>query len=213
MEIWNFSSEYKGLLRSRLTASVYSRHPEWGIAGPYGVTLRRWDELLALGMRVAALGGADAYGHALPPAEDGQTPLSYSYLFGCVNTHILTQRPLSGVFEQDKRLVHQALREGHTWVGYDRIAPTTGFSFRARSGPHEATVGDELRRTGAVVMQVHTPRKAEIRLLRNGRVVRRKRGDHLRYTTADAGVYRVEAYRQHHLLSRGWIFSSPIYVL
>jgi len=212
IEIWNYASEFKGLLRSRLTTAIYSRHPSWGIAGPYAATLRRWDELLALGMRVAALGGADAHGYALPPGKEGQSLLSYSYLFGCVNTHILAQRPLSGVFEQDKQLVHKALREGHTWVGYDLIAPTTGFSFKARSGPNEASVGDELKRTGAVVMQVHTPRRAEIRLLRDGKVVRRKRGEHLRYTTADAGVYRVEAYLQHQMLSRGWIFSSPIYV-
>jgi hypothetical protein len=212
IEIWNYSSEYKGLLRSRVAAAIYSRHPAWGITGPYAATLRRWDELLALGMRVAALGGADAHGFALPLDKEGQNPLPYSLLFQCINTHILTQRPLSGVFEQDKRLVHQALREGHTWVAYDRLAPTNGFSFRARSGPNEATVGDDLKRTGAVVMQVHTPRKAEIRLVRNGRVVRRRHGDHLRYTTADAGVYRVEAYLKRHLLSRGWIFSSPIYV-
>ena len=212
IEIWNYASEYKGLLRNRLTAAIYSRHPAWGISGPYASTLRRWDELLALGMRVAALGGADSYGFAIPPRKEGPDPLTYSHAFGCVGTHILTQRPLSGVFDHDKQLVHKALREGRTWVGYDLLAPTTGFSFKARSGPNEASVGDELKRTGAVVMQVHTPRRADIRLLRNGKVVRRKRGEHLRYTTADAGVYRVEAYLKHQMLSRGWIFSSPIYV-
>lgn len=212
IEIWNYMSEFKGLLRNRLTTAIYARHPTRGIAGPYRSTLRRWDELLALGMRLAAIGGADAHGYPYSPGPGKRDVLPYSYLFSCVNTHILTRRPLSGVFERDKAMVHEALRDGHTWVGYDLLAPTEGFRFKARSGPNEATVGDELKRTGALVIEVHTPRRADIRLLRNGRVVRRRRGEHLRYTTADAGVYRVEAYRRYQMMSRGWIFSSPIYV-
>jgi hypothetical protein len=212
MEIWNYMSEFKGLLRGGLSTSIYTRHPAWGIIGPYRSTLRRWDELLALGLRVSAIGGADAYGYPSAPGPDGRTVLPYRYLFGCVNTHILTKRPLSGVFERDKAMVHEALRYGHTWVGYDLIAPTEGFRFKARSGPNEGTIGDDLRRTGALVIEVHTPRRADIRLVRNGKVVKRRRGDHLRYTTAQPGVYRVEAYRRYKMLSRGWIFSSPIYV-
>ena len=212
MEIWNYMSEFKGLLRNKLTAAIYTRHPMWGIAGPYRSTLRRWDELLALGLRVAAIGGADAFGYPYSHGSGQRNVLPYSYLFGCVNTHILTQRPLSGIFERDKAMVHEALRDGHTWVGYDLVAPTAGFRFKVRSGPNEATVGDELKRTGAVVIEVHTPRRADIRLVRNGKVVRRRRGEHLRYTTAEAGIYRVEAYRRYQMLNRGWIFSSPIYV-
>ncbi len=213
MEIWNTMSEFKGLLRNKLTAALYSRYPTFGIAGPYRATLRRWDELLALGMRIAAIGGADAHGLSYSPGPGERDLLPSSFLFRCVNTHILTQRPLTGEFERDKAMVHKSLRQGHTWVGYDLIAPTSGFRFKVRSGPNEATVGDELKRTGAVVIEVSTPRRADIRLLRNGKLVRRKRGEHLRYTTADAGVYRVEAYRRYQMLTRGWIFSSPIYVV
>jgi len=34
----------------------------------------------------------------------------------------------------------------------------------------------------------------------------------LAHIATDAGVYRVEAYRNYLGLRRGWIFSNPIYV-
>lgn len=104
----------------------------------------------------------------------------------CINTHILTARPLNGGLEHDKELVYEPLRAGRTWVGYDLLAPTRGFRFHARSG--------------------------DIRLVRNGQVQARTRGQQLRHTTAKPGAYRVEVYRHYRMRWRGWIFSSPIYV-
>jgi hypothetical protein len=82
----------------------------------------------------------------------------------------------------------------------------------ARSGSARAAVGEELNRLGAVTVEVDLPDTGEIRLLRNGNVVKQTRGQQLRYTSAEAGIYRVEVYRRFHLRRVGWIFSSPIYI-
>jgi hypothetical protein len=73
-------------------------------------------------------------------------------------------------------------------------------------------MGEELIRTGATVFEVQAPRAADLRLIRNGELVARSRRQTLEYTTAEAGVYRVEVFRRYRLERRGWIFSSPIYV-
>lgn len=212
IEIWNYMSEFKGLLRNKLAALYYAHFPSRGIRGPYKETLRRWDELLSQGMQIAAIGGADVHGKEYSLGPFHRVLFPYAYLFRCVNTHILTQRPLNGQLEHDKELVYDALRAGRTWVGYDLPASTRGFRFQARSGFNEAIMGEELVRTGATKVIVQTPASADIRLMCNGQVAARAEGKYLEHITALPGVYRVEAYRRYRLGRRGWIFSSPIYV-
>lgn len=211
-EIWNYMSEFKGLLGNRLSAVLYAYLPGLAIRGPYRVTLRRWDELLAQGRQIAAIGGSDAHGRTYSMGPLSREVFPYEHLFRCVNTHILTERPFNGDLEHDKALVYDALDAGRTWVGYDLPASTAGFRFRARSGFNQALMGEELVRTGATVFEVETPRRAHIRLVCDGRAAARSRGKRLEHITAHPGVYRVEVYRRYRMSRRGWIFSSPIYV-
>jgi hypothetical protein len=212
LEIWNAMSEFKGLLWSRLAAVIYAYGPSLGLRWPRRATLRKWDELLAADKRVAAIGNSDAHAepHRMGPLRRVVFP--YEDLFRWVNTHLLVERPLSGDLETDKGLIYDALRAGRTWVSYDRIASTKGFRFQIRSGTRVASVGDEIQRAAAIIVEVETPGRGIIRLLKDGRLVARGRGDQLNFTTAEAGVYRVEVYRNYRGLRRGWIFSSPIYV-
>ena len=71
-------------------------------------------------------------------------------------------------------------------------------------------MGEELRRAGAVNFEVEVPLPATMQIVRAGKgVIGRGKGTRLKITSADAGVYRAEAYRQ----GKGWNFSNPIYVL
>jgi hypothetical protein len=212
IELWNTMSEFKSLLRNKLWAVFYAYFPGSGIRGPFQHTLRKWDELLATGASVSVIGAADAHGHTYSLGPLSRVVFPYSYLFRCVNTHVLTDRPLNGDLVHDKALIYDALRAGRTWVGYDLPASTAGFRFRARSVASEARMGENLTRTGATVFEVQAPHDADIRLICNGAVVARSRRRKLEYTTAQAGAYRVEVFRRYWLGRRGWIFSSPIYV-
>lgn len=212
LEIWNYMSEFKSLLRNKLMALFYAYLPAAGISGPFRATLRRWDKLLAQGQRVTAIGSADAHGDTYSMGPLSRVVLPYAYLFRCVNTHVLTERPFNGDLTHDKALIYEALRASRTWVGYDLLGSTEGFRFRALSGPNQALMGEEMKRTAATTFEVKTPQSADIRLLRTGEVVAKSKGTQLSYTTAEPGVYRVEAYRRHWFLPRGWIFSNPIYV-
>jgi hypothetical protein len=212
LEIWNYMSEFKALARNKLAAVLYAYSPALGISGPFRATLRQWDQLLSQGRRIAAIGGADAHGNNYSLGSLRRVVFPYEHLFRCVNTHVLTERPLNGRLEHDKPLVYDALRAGRTWVGYDLLAPTAGFRFHARSINNQAMMGEELTRMGATKFEVQTPYSGDIRLVLNGQVVARAGGRNLQYTSANPGAYRVEVYRRYRLGRRGWIFSSPIYV-
>jgi hypothetical protein len=74
-------------------------------------------------------------------------------------------------------------------------------------------MGDEITGALGVTMQVSVPAKAELRLVRHGKVVSQKDADsHLTYITNEPGAYRLEAYISYKGEKRGWIFSNPIYV-
>ena len=152
----------------------------------------------------------------------------------------LTGPPERGPFDfrdpntqHDRNLVLEALRQGHCWLGYDLAGPTEGFRFwaeRENSGagrgvsppsgqkPEEsaavALMGDSVLLADGQALNLHvrSPEAANIRLLRNGRVVSQGFASSLAYQARDAGVYRVEVRKQRWGKQRGWIFSNPIYV-
>jgi hypothetical protein len=212
LEIWNYMSEFKHLMWSRFTALIYTFLPEIGIRGPHRATLKLWDELLAKGQRLSALGSADAHGTPYNIGPFKRVIFPYDYLFRCVTTHILTKGPLTGDLEQDKAVIYEALNQGRTWVAYDLPASSRGFQFYARSGSARATIGEELKRLGAISLNIKMPARAEVKLLRDGKVIRHTRKTAYEYTSAEPGIYRVEAYRNFRGRRVGWIFSSPIYV-
>jgi hypothetical protein len=210
LEIWNYMTEYKARLPNRLSAIYYTLYPQRAIRGPFKETLSLWDDLLAGGARVVGFGNSDAhaFNQSLGPIKRVVFP--YEYTFRCVNTHLLIDEALTGAVEYDKYLVYSALEKGRGWVGYDLLGSTRGFSFKARSASEHATLGEELRRAGAVNFDVEVPQPATIQIVRADKgVVARAKGLKMKYTSVEAGVYRVEAYRK----GRGWIFSNPIFVL
>jgi hypothetical protein len=213
LELWNAMSEFKSRLRSRLHALYYVLDPRRIARGPFESVLRQWDELLAHGRRLVAIGGSDA--HALP-ARMGplrRTLFPYEFHFRTINTHLLLPRPLSGDYNADARLVIDALRQGHAFIGYDLPAPTRGFRFTASGLNGIAWMGDEILARHGVTLQIRLPARAECHLLKDGKVLKTWHGrEALTHSTAEPGVYRVEVYLRYLGKRRGWIFSNPIYV-
>jgi len=209
IEVWNYMTEFKARIPNRLLAIWYAFNPRSAIRGPFRQTLAIWDSLLAKGRRVAAIGGADAHGSTYTLGPISRTLFPYEYLFRCVNVHLLIDRPLNRDVSADKQSIYKALAQGRCWIGYDLIGSTRGFRFAARSMANSAGIGEELKRAGAVTFEVETPAAGRIRLIRAGKgVVASGRGRRLKYTSADAGAYRVEVTRA----GKGWIYSNPIYV-
>jgi hypothetical protein len=212
LELWNFMSEFKGLLTTRQEAVRYALNPDLGITSPFPETLEQWDRLLAAGQRVVAVGNADAHGTTYRMGGLERVIFPYEYLFGAVNTHVILDEPLSGDLAGDRQAIYKALRQGHCFVGYNLPAPARGFRYSAQGERGTAVMGDEIVAGVGVTLQVHAPRKAELRLIRDGQEVARRHDTNLTHITHEPGAYRVEARLMHKARLRGWIFSNPIYL-
>lgn len=212
IELWNYMTEFKARLWSWPAALFSAFFPSLVIRGPFKATLRKWDELLADDRRVVAIGNADAHGTPFHLGPIRKVIFPYEYLFRCVNTHLLIERPLTQDVAQDKRMIYNALRVGRCFVAYDLAGRARGFTFTARSSAARATMGEELHRHGATRFEVRCPGIGVITLLHHGRPVARKLGRSLEYTSVAPGAYRVEVRRFFRGWWRGWIYSNPIYV-
>ncbi len=135
--------------------------------------------------------------------------------------------------QHDRELILDGLRQGHCWIGYDQAGPTKGFRFWAEAEAGASASSQQDAKSGsaangrptaimgetvalpprrALRLHVRTPDHAQVRLLRNGRVVAHGYTNALFYDVRDPGVYRVEVWKQRWGKLRGWVFSNPIYV-
>ena len=213
IELWNGLSELKSVVRNKLHGAFLALFPQFVAHGPNPKTLKKWDELLFSGQHVAAVGGADA--HALPmhlgPLH--RTIFPYEYHFSAINNHLLLPKALTGDLVEDRRMVYDALRAGHTYIGYDLPASTRGFRFTAQGNGTTAIPGDDIPLGSGITMQVKLPGNAECRLIRNGELAKTWHNAEIcTLLLSQPGVYRIECYIRYLGKRRGWIFSNPIYI-
>jgi hypothetical protein len=214
LEIWNFMSEFKSLLKSFPRALFYSYNPTQIASGPFEKTLLKWDSLLSEGKRVVAIGGADGHAFPIRMGPLRRTLFPFTFHFRTVNTHILIEEPLSGDTDIDRKRIFQAIRRGHCFVGYDLPASTKGFRFVGIGNQGQVLMGDTLHSEFGATLQIKLPLRTSLRLIRNGEEV--KQWNHTEvaiYTANEPGAYRVEAFILYKGKMRGWIYSNPIYVL
>jgi hypothetical protein len=213
IELWNAMSEFKSLMKSRFKALLYGFNPRLVARGPFEATLQRWDDLLAKGRPVVAVGGSDAHAFPVSLGPIHRRIFPYEFHFRAVNTHILVPEPLNGDAVEDRRQILDALRQGHAYIGYDLPATTHGFRFTAQGKDGLFWMGDALSLESGVTLQISLPRRAECRLLKDGQVIKiwRKR-EICTFIATEPGIYRVEVLLSFLGRRRGWIYSNPIYV-
>ncbi len=212
IELWNALSELKTVVPTKLHGVFYAFFPALVARQPLPQTLAKWDELLAQGRRVVAIGGSDAHALHLSLGLLRRVIFPYEFHFRAVNTHVLLNESLSGDVARDRDLIYQALAAGHCFIGYDLPASTRGFRFTAQGRDESAVMGDEISAKHGVTLQAKVPFAADIILLKDGKPIQTlKNQQTCAYATTEAGVYRVEVYRNYLGKRRGWIYSNPIY--
>lgn len=214
LELWNGLSELKVYATSRLRGLFYAFFPQFIAHGPIQEVLERWDELLADGRRVVAVGGSDAHALHLRMGPLARVIFPYEFHFRAINTHLFVRAPLTHDPAADRRLVYDALRHGRCFIGYDLPHPTRGFRFSAQGKEKSVLMGEEIPAAGGVTLQARLPAFADCRLLKDGHVVRAwKHQTTCTHITTEPGAYRLEASRRFLGRRVGWIYSNPIYVI
>lgn len=213
IELWNQMSEFKSVSQDLSSAVIHALFPKRMSLGPLERTLELWDNLIATrNRRVVAIGGVDA--HQLEKRIGPFKIRLYPYLhhFRSVRTHILTDDPLDKNFQEARRQVMNALRQGHCFIGYDIPAPTDGFRFSVNNDEGQFIMGDEVKVIGGLTFQIRLPSKSLCRFYKDGKLINEwENREVCTHITTEPGVYRVESFIPYKGKLRGWIFSNPIY--
>ncbi|MBN2124988.1 MAG: PHP domain-containing protein [Deltaproteobacteria bacterium] len=210
--IWNFSSRWKERIKTPLHGLFHLLFKRRALKGPSRETLSFWDSQCREG-RVSAIGGSDAHGGLFRWGPFHFTPLHYRFLLNTINVHVLLPRRIPGDFAQAKNLLYEAMRSGRMFVAHDGLCPAKGFRFDfASDDGSDLYMGEEGRfHPGDLVVEL--PREGDIRLFRDGGLVRSWRGSEAVFRVEKKGVYRVEVFQHVFLFGwRPWIYSNPIYL-
>jgi PHP domain len=208
IELWSLTTDAAEGWHTPAEALRWLRDPGTAIAaGPPAEHLRRWDALSAQ-RRVPAIGGLDGHQPGLRIGRRALSPLSHRRTFGLLRTHLLCERPLTGVPRTDWRTVLGALGTGAAWLACPHVAPAAGARLWAqRADGGVVAMGGEAP-CGPCLLHVRLPRAAELTVVRDGAPWRRARAAALDLDIEARGVYRLEA----RIDGRLWLLSNPVHL-
>jgi hypothetical protein len=208
IELWSLTTDAAEGWRTPAEAIRWLRDPGTAIAaGPPTEHLRRWDALSAR-RRLPALGGLDGHQPGVRVGVRVRSPLSHRSTFDLLHTHLLCERPLTGVPEADWPTVLGALRSGAAWLTCPRVAPATGARlWGERPDGSVVAMGAEAP-TGRCLLRVRLPRVADLTVVRDGAPWRRSHAAALDLEIGARGVYRLEA----RIEGRLWLLSNPVHL-
>ncbi len=210
--LWNFSSRWKERIKTAAHGLYFLTFKSQSLKPPSQKTVSFWDNMCQQ-RKVVAIGGSDAHALLFKWGFVNLRPLSYDYLLKTINIHIFLDKEMPKAFQEAKKEVYGAMREGRLFIAHDRLCSAKGFRFYFASddGSH-LIMGEEGNfQPGKLVVEL--PEDGEIRLFRDGELEKKWRRMEAAYTVTGKGVYRIEVYRRLFLFGwRPWILSNPIYL-
>jgi hypothetical protein len=210
IELWSLSSDCAEAWRTPWEAIRFLRDPAAAVGGPPARHLRRWDELCAH-RRVPAIGGLDAHQKGIRIGGRVRSPMPNARYFALLQTHVLLESAPSGSLVTDAAAIYAALREGRCYLSLEALAPGRGLRFWAQDGERAAPMGARVD-PGRWSLQAIAPRRARLRLLRDGAPLCEVEGERFERDVAEPGCYRLEARLPGDERDRLWLVSNPIYV-
>ncbi|MFC1883675.1 CehA/McbA family metallohydrolase [Thermodesulfobacteriota bacterium] len=213
IEIWNFSSRWKERVKSPIHGIYHLIFKASTLKGPDKETLKLWDRLCQE-RKTVGVGGSDAHGAKFKWAGTRFTPLSYSFLLNSINIHILMDKKLSDDFSEAKSQVYDAIKNGRLYVAHNNLKSAKGFRFYFSGADNVSVVMGQDTSFEKGTLFAESPCKGEISILRNGKIIKKVKGQKTQLEVEEPGVYRVEVYlRKLFFGLRPWIFSNPIYLI
>lgn len=168
---------------------------------PYDA-LNRWDDALNQGLKLTAIGSADAHEYHYAGFVFGP----YELLLKMVRTHLWIEKdqPLSPA------VILDAIKQGRGYFAFDMLMDASHFRFWIKDPSGNTIIpGDELVWSDGLTFNITAPEASQIKIYRNGALhADLQISTKTSYPVSESGIYRVEVYRDRLL----WIVSNPIYV-
>jgi len=213
IEIWNHMSEWMENLTEQNKYQNFV-HPLRSIDKPPAETLEVWDSL-SKERPVSAIGGIDAHAHKYNLLGFLEVEIfPYKVLFKSIRTHLLVNEEIKkGTESKDvakaKQIIYNALAKGSSFISNDYHGDSKGFRFFAESQNKIYNMGETISDFSKVKFRVFLPaQKAEIRLIRNGKMIDSVENNESEFIIDKKGAYRIEVY----LDEKAWIYSNHIRV-
>ncbi|UCC81226.1 MAG: PHP domain-containing protein [Candidatus Zixiibacteriota bacterium] len=204
LEIWNHMSAWMESLK-RINMLKMAIMPRRSLRGPTDRVLKKWDEI-AKTRPVAGIGSADVHAHIYRKGLIRLTIFPYKVQFRSIRTHLLLDQPLKKDITSAKEQIFNAIRKCGVFVSNFRWGDARGFQFFARRKNRIYRIGETVDFSNELTLNVHSPRTADIRLIKDGRPVLIQVGSRFEIAVESPGIYRVELY----INKKGWIYSNHI---
>ncbi len=213
-ELWSLFCDTVERFTSVRDGLRFLAAPDRVLDGARPEALARWDALTAE-RRITAVGGLDAHQVGLRVA--GRVPLrvlAYRRSFALLRTHVLVDRRPGEDDAADRDAIYAALREGRCYLARDSLAPARGFACWAERDGERVELGGQttFRSGGDFTLHVRLPRRAHVRVVRDGEAILERETDELELRLDRGGVHRVEAHLDAHGRRRAWIYANPLYL-
>jgi len=213
IEIWNHMSEWMENLTEENKYQSFL-HPLKSIVAPQEKTLKLWDDL-NLKRKVVGIGGIDAHAHKYNLLGFFEVEIfPYKVLFKSIRTHLLVNKEIKKTkskkgLEEAKKIIYKALKNGSCFFANDYHADSNGFRFFAESKNKIYNMGEDIEEGNRVKFSVMIPvEKAEIRLIRNGKLIDSVEDHEAQFIIDINGAFRVEVFSH----GKAWIYSNHIRV-
>ena len=194
-----------------LTFATYFKRPDENLA--------EFDEIAAK-RKVVFTAGTDAHsniGFHLLGDDAGNKFINikidpYKTTFQLVRVHVLIDKnkPLT------RESLIDALKMGHSFIGFDVLGDTSGFNFLAENDVETKIMGDDIALSQGVKLRVVSPVPARCVIFRNGeKYFESQETGEISLDAKESGTYRVELYLDQlgsPFDKMPWIISDPIYV-
>lgn len=129
----------------------------------------------------------------------------YARMSRYVTTHVLTK-------ELNERNILGALKQGRSFVAFDLIAESRGFTWLAKGPEGQVVMGEAMTYSPGVRLQAAAPLPCRFTVIRDGETVQHQEGRTMEYTPDKAGKYRVEAELRIRDRWVPWVYANPIWL-
>lgn len=214
IEIWNQLSDWVDTLDSK--NGLYKVFfPNKTLTAPSQRVLDWWDRLNSNSKDIVpGIFGVDAHALHKYVGPLRLKILSYEEHFKSLLNYVFLQNPISPNFEEAKKQIYTALKNGNNIMVNRFLRDPHGIVFTASSTNTEnkcikSCVGEIHKIHNNFDINIYTPVHAKIILYKNGIAVKEDFTSNFSFNSTEPGSYRFEAYLKNKL----WIVSNPIKVV
>ena len=214
-EIWNYTSHWRGRHPSLLKTLYWFLFDRKGaMDGPPRETLQLWDCYNVHRGRTVGIGSSDAHAFPYNLGLFRVKVFTYRYAFTTINTYVVLEQPLSRDFEPAKKQILEALRIGSCYFSFDSLHQAGDFRCYAAAAQRAVKMGGEVALEEKPALHVKAPsQRAQVRIIHNGRLIKKADAPELVFPLPGPGVYRAEVYFRPRLKeARPWIYANPVFV-